>query len=230
MLLSLFFACSSQVLDTHTRTLPAEALTGLRFDISAGDAIFIAEEGADAITAEATVGAIVGPGHEPCDVMAAFTFVLDERGDEAVLEVGFEGAEHMGAWADLVVTGPPHLILTGEDSSGDLEIVDFAGLTLTEGSGDTSVFNISGDVDIEDDSGDLWIDGVGGDLMVIDGSGDLNIYAVAGDVFIEDDSGDIRVDGVGGAVSVIDGSGDIRVSNAGSTDIIEDGSGDIRLD
>ncbi len=229
MLLPLLLACTSQILDTHTRVLPADALTGLRLDVSAGDAIFIAEEGATEITAAATVGAVVGPGHEPCDVMAAFTFVLDAYGDDAVLEVGFEGADHMGAWADLVVTGPPHLVLSGEDSSGDLEIDGFSGLTIIDGSGDTSIYGITGDVFVEDDSGDLWIDGVGGDLSVIDGSGDLNIFAVAGDVFIEDGSGDIRVDGVGGTVSVIDGSGDIRVSGASETEIIEDGSGDVRL-
>ena len=192
MLLPLLLGCSVHTLTTVEATLPADDLTALRFDVAAGDAYFAADPGTNQIYAQVTVGAMTGPGGDGCPVLDALVFVLEERDGEAVLTVDFEGPNHHGGWADVTVYAPPHLLLTGEDGSGDLSIQGFDDVDVVDGSGDTWIHQIGNNVVVNDTSGDLLIEAVDGSVTVTDTSGDIRVYGVEGDVDIDDESGDIK--------------------------------------
>jgi len=111
----------------------------------------------------------------------------------------------------------------------DLEVIVPAGMAggITDGSGAMSVRGL-GELSITDGSGEIRVEDLSGGLRVEDGSGSLTVTTVDGDVEIEDGSGDIQIRGVTGSVEIRDGSGGIDISDVGgSVRVPSDGSGSV---
>ena len=213
--LILGIGCTSQTLQTTTLSLSAEEvadLEGLWIDAEAGDLSVSGDPEATGIEVRARIGALLGPGQDPCFVTEGLSLSLarDTDAPTAGLRAHFEDEAAGVAWADLEVVLPSHLWVDLWDTSGDLHIRQVAGVSLVDTSGDVRLVQI------------------GGEVRVDDTSGDLSLSDIAGDVEIVDTSGDIRVDGAGDVV-IWDTSGDITVSQAASAEVREDTSGDVRI-
>lgn len=136
------------------------------------------------------------------------------------------------AYVDVTVHVPKTATLTIDDSSGDMDVSDVQGASITDSSGDQAVARIAGNVDIADGSGEIKVADVGGGLRLKDSSGDVDVSGVQGDVVVTvDSSGDLDIRKVTGGVHILsDSSGDIRVDNVKRDVIIdEDSSGGIRV-
>jgi DUF4097 and DUF4098 domain-containing protein YvlB len=133
------------------------------------------------------------------------------------------------AYIDIGIALPSNLPVEATDSSGDAEFDGLSALTLQDSSGDLNINNIAGLADVGDSSGDLNIDKAGS-VRVRDSSGDIEIEDVRSDVdIVIDSSGDMHVENVGGNVKVQqDSSGSIRIEDVkGSVSVDSDSSGDI---
>jgi DUF4097 and DUF4098 domain-containing protein YvlB len=136
------------------------------------------------------------------------------------------------AYIDVTVGVPKTATLTIDDSSGDMEVSDVQGASITDSSGDQALEHIAGDLDVSDSSGEIKIADVGGGLRLKDSSGDIDVNGVQGDVVVTvDSSGDLDIRKVTGGVHILsDSSGDIRIEDVKRDVIVdEDSSGGIRV-
>jgi len=136
------------------------------------------------------------------------------------------------AYMDVKIGVPKSATLKIDDSSGDMDVADVQGATITDSSGDQKLENIAGDLDVSDSSGEIKILKVGGGLRLKDSSGDVEVDGVQGDVMVEvDSSGDLDIRHVSGGVHVRnDSSGDIEIHDVKRDVLIdEDSSGGIRV-
>jgi hypothetical protein len=113
----------------------------------------------------------------------------------------------------------------------DIQVPQGINADITDGSGDTKIFNV-GSLEATDGSGSFLVDGAAGSVRVTDGSGDLRIENVGGDVTVTDGSGDMNVRNITGSFTVeSDGSGGIYATDVrGSVIVKHDGSGEIDVD
>lgn len=136
------------------------------------------------------------------------------------------------AYLDVTVAVPKTATVTIDDSSGDMEVSDVQGASITDSSGDQTVQRIAGDVDDADSSGEIRISDVGGGLRLKDSSGDIDVNGVQGDVVVTvDSSGDLDIRKVTGGVHILsDSSGDMRIEDVKRDVIVdEDSSGGIHV-
>lgn len=136
------------------------------------------------------------------------------------------------AYIDVTVGVPQMATLKIDDSSGDMEVSDVQGASITDSSGDQTLQHISGDLDVADSSGAIKIAGVGGGLRLKDSSGDVAVSDVQGDVVVTiDSSGDLDIRKVTGGVHILsDSSGAIEIQDVKrDVTIDDDSSGGIRV-
>ena len=155
---------------------------------------------------------------------------LERDGDRAELKAGFGSGwgRDVDAVIDLEVRMPARLNLSIDDGSGPVTVQNVAAMvTVDDGSGSIDLVD-TGDVDIDDGSGSITLENVGA-VRIDDGSGSITIAGATGDVYVEDGSGPIDIRGIRGSVTVDDGSGDIDVDDVELDLIIEEaGSGSLR--
>ncbi|HSL72646.1 MAG TPA: hypothetical protein VK864_20515 [Longimicrobiales bacterium] len=131
---------------------------------------------------------------------------------------------------DLWLEVPDWMLVGVDHEAGDIEVVDVAGASIYDDSGDIRLDRILGDVEINDGSGDLWLDEIAGDVWLFDESGSIDVREVSGGVEVAvDGSGDLWIRDVDDDVYIgEDGSGNILVENVGGDlTVIFDDSGSI---
>ncbi len=232
----------ARTIATEERDLSVGSAEALRFEVGDGDLEVLGDPSAAsiAVTVRLRTHSPIGSGDDAA--RAALVVRLEREGDEAVLVVAVEGAD--GYFADVLVTLPSGLPVSGRDGSGDVRVEGVASLALDDDSGGVIVRDVAGEVLLDDASGDVDVRGTG-PVALVDGTGDLRVAEVDGDVVLEDESGEIEVTDASGAVDITDdsggivvrrvagrvtvrdGSGDIDVSDVGSFELVEDGSGGV---
>jgi DUF4097 and DUF4098 domain-containing protein YvlB len=133
------------------------------------------------------------------------------------------------AWIDIGIAVPAGVPVDATDSSGDSRMEGLASLVMQDSSGDLEIRDVAGLVDVGDSSGDLSIERVGS-LRLQDSSGDISVDDVRQDVdVVNDSSGDMHIEAVGGYVRVEnDSSGEIRIEDVkGNVTVDTDSSGSI---
>lgn len=209
---------------TEERDLAAGSAEALRFEVGDGDLEVLGDPSAEQIlvTVQLRTHRLDEDGDDAA--RAALDVRLDREGDEAVLAVALEGVD--GYFADVLVTLPSGLAVSGRDGSGDVRVEGVARLALDDDSGGVLVRDVPGEVLLDDASGDVDL-GRTGPVSLVDGTGDLRVVDVQGDVVLVDDSGEIEVTDASGAVDITDDSGGIVVRRVGGRVTVRDGSGDI---
>ncbi|GAA1153707.1 DUF4097 family beta strand repeat-containing protein [Kribbella jejuensis] len=115
--------------------------------------------------------------------------------------------------ADYEVTVPRGTKVTGENSSGDIQISGVAGIDAKSTSGKIELRDVEGDVNLHVTSGDVSVHGLNGKLDVKANSGDI-------------EAKDLK----GGPVNVETTSGDMELTLAEANDVTAKGtSGDIEI-
>lgn len=208
---SLAQAESGKYTEVRDLTLPSAGITEFVIDAGAGSLVVTGVDGAGDITVTATI--IIEDKNEK-DAQKLIEKRLDLRlerdGDRAELDSGFESSWRWDGNAEINL---------------DVRMPATIALRVDDGSGSTTITDITGDVLVDDGSGSVQITNAGS-VTVDDGSGSIKISAASGDVYINDGSGTIEIQGVGGSVRIDDGSGNIRVDDVEKDLIIEDdGSG-----
>ena len=159
--------------------------------------------------------------------------VAERDGSRAIIESRIETrGRYRNARLDLDITVPDDLPLIIEDTSGDIELIDVAGVEIEDRSGDITVEGVSGDLRLHDSSGDVTLIDVSGAIRLDDGSGDVHIRNAASVTVDDDGSGDLEIEHIAGDVEIKDdGSGDIEVFDVGGDLTVRDsGSGDVDYD
>lgn len=200
---------------TEVRDLALET-TGLAefvIDAGAGSLVVTGVDGAAAIAVTATI-IIEDKSEEEAQKLIAkrLDLKLERDGDRAVLQSGFDSGWRWDANATI-----------------DLDVRMPAGLALQvdDGSGSTTITDVTADVFVDDGSGSVEITNTGS-VTVDDGSGSIIVRAASGDVYVNDGSGSIDIRGVGGSVRIDDGSGSIKVDDVeNDLIIVDDGSGTV---
>jgi hypothetical protein len=207
-------------------TLNVDSINALDVDAGSGSLKVYGKEGLNEIQASAEIFT-----SENLD----YTFTLIKQGDTAKLVAQHDASSGI-LWGknpriNVVVYVPKALMISIEDTSGDLIVADLDnGLSLNDSSGDIIVRNIKGNVDIDDRSGDISINEVEGGLWVDDSSGDIDINFTKGNVVIDDNSGGLFMQETTGDIRVEDNSGDINIVDTQGSISIDDGSGDISIE
>lgn len=208
---SLAQADSGKYTEVRDLTLQSAGLTEFVIDAGAGSLVVTGVDGTGDIMVTAT---IIIEDEDENDAQKLIEKRLDlqlERvGDRAVLESGFDSAWHWDGNATINL---------------DVRMPAGIALRVNDGSGSTTITDVTGDVLVDDGSGSLLVTNAGS-VTVDDGSGSIRVSDASGDVYINDGSGTIEIQGVGGSVRIDDGSGHIRVDDVEKDLIIEDdGSG-----
>ncbi|MFS0556678.1 DUF4097 family beta strand repeat-containing protein [Brevibacillus sp. 179-C9.3 HS] len=187
--------------------LSAESIEALDIVTDSGDLIVKGDEKATAIRVDADIKT---KNVKPEDIF----ITLEKDGNTATLrsemntDIGFNYVD-----MTLTVTVPAQLPIT-----------------LTDGSGDIDMTELTGKITIEDDSGDIRLTNTGGETEIRDQSGDIRIKDASALKLIEDDSGDIFMENTGGNVEIHDQSGDMVIRNHKGDMKISDESGDMVID
>jgi len=214
LLASFSGAAAGDYTEVRDLTLDAGNLEKLIIDAGAGSLDVTGVVGLDRVEVRAT---IVIPDVDDDDgkkiVAKELNLSLSQVGEAAKLKSLFE----RGLWGngssnriELEVRAPASLAVAIDDSSGSMDVSDFAA-----------------NVWIDDSSGSIDVRRVG-NLRIHDGSGSIDVVGVTGDVHVDDGSGGITIDAVSGSVTIDDGSGSIRVSDvAQDLIILDDGSGSV---
>ncbi len=200
--------------ESRDLSLPAGGLELLVIDVGAGSLDVRGVAGQDTIDVRATIVVYEADEDEGRKFASKRVDIsLERKGDAAHLVTRIRQPRMgwgSGGSVDVEVTAPPTLALRIDDSSGSLDVADFAA-----------------DVAIEDGSGSIDVRNVA-NLSIDDGSGSIDVAGVAGDVYVNDGSGSIEIEAVDGSVTIDDGSGSIRVKHVGQDLIIvESGSGSV---
>jgi len=209
--MSLAQAESGNYTEVRDLTLQSAGLTEFVIDAGAGSLSVTGVDSDGDILVKAT---IIIEGEDEADarklIEKRLKLRLESDGDRAELESGFESSWRWDGNATI-----------------DLDVHMPAGMALRvdDGSGSTTITDVTGDVFVDDGSGSLQVTNAGS-VTVDDGSGSIRVSAASGDVYINDGSGTIEIRGVGGSVRIDDGSGHITVDDVEKDLIIEDdGSG-----
>lgn len=208
---SLAQADSGKYTEVRDLTLQSTGVTEFVIDAGAGSLVVTGVDGTGDIMVTATI--IIEDENENDAqklIEKRLDLQLERDGDRAKLKSGFDSS-----W------------LWDGNATINLDVRMPAGIALRvdDGSGSTTITNVTGDVFVDDGSGSLLVTNAGS-VTVDDGSGSIKISAASGDVYINDGSGTIEIQGVGGSVRIDDGSGHIRVDDVEKDLIIEDdGSG-----
>jgi hypothetical protein len=139
-------------------------------------------------------------------------FVVEQRGDEIVIEP--ERSTGWGRWssADVVVEIGEAAVLRARLASGDLAAaVDLAEASVDTAAGDLRLGDVAGPVAVKSASGDVRIGRIGGRAVLTAASGDLIAAEIGGALEVRTASGDLQVGRVEGDVSVRTASGDLRI-------------------
>lgn len=106
-----------------------------------------------------------------------------------------------------------------------------AQLTVSTGSGDLRILNISGSTTASTGSGDIHATGLGGHVILRTGSGDIHAgFNNANDINISTGTGDIILKHAQGILTARTGTGDVHVSGTPSGGWnIKTGTGDVTL-
>ncbi len=207
--------------------LPADGLTTLDIVVGPGDLRVEGVEGLEEIRVEVRIYTQLADCDSDAEILDSMDYELYASDDgQARLWVDMDD-EWMSYWADVTVQAPAGMALEIRDGMGDIDVRDFASLTLDDENGDVDIEFIAGDVTIEDGTGDLTLLHVGGAVSINDGNGDLDIRDVAGPLELFDGTGDTWIEDVRADVLVEDGSGDLDLRLIDGDVIIDDGTGDI---
>jgi DUF4097 and DUF4098 domain-containing protein YvlB len=125
--------------------------------------------------------------------------------------------------ADFEVTVPRGTKVTGENGSGDLEIVGVAGVDAKSRSGKVELRDVAGDVDLDVTSGDISVQDLTGKLDVTANSGDIeakglkggavNVETTSGDIELDlTDANDVHAKGTSGDIEISAPTGDYKVT------------------
>lgn len=137
-----------------------------------------------------------------------------------------------GCSVDYTVTVPKGTEVTGQSSSGDVQVRDLtAPVNVKLSSGDLEASNIEGSFHAELSSGSVSLEKINGDVDVRTTSGDISLNEVTGKTKLEATSGEIDGDLRGsGAVEARTTSGDIELQVADAKSVqAEATSGSIQL-
>ena len=165
------------------------------------------------------------------DLVAATT--IEQHGNEIVVIVPKRFGNLLGRSTDLALTvsAPHDTALVMSSSSADIVATGrYATSTVTTGSGDVDIDQLSDSADVRSGSGVVRVRSVTGDLKVLNGSGDIEVGAVGGSASVQTGSGDVTVASGGAALDVKSGSGDVSVGSAPADLRIRTASGDIAID
>jgi len=186
----------------------------------------------DAVDGDRTVVTITpAAGHSDARQQALAGAVVEQRGDQIVVEVprrsvGFLGRGSALAISVLVPAGSTAEVFT---DSADLRTTGLLGAVHAKsGSGDL-VIEHAGEVSTHTGSGNTAVTRADGPVQVRSGSGDVAVHAAAGGCSVSTGSGDIRVERAEGPVQINTGSGDVTVDDAGSNVAVSTASGDHHL-
>ena len=138
-------------------------------------------------------------------------FVVEQRGDEVVVEP--ERSSGWGRWsaADVVVEVGEPAVLRARLASGDLAAAaDLAEASVDTAAGDVRLGDVTGAVAVKSASGDVRLGRVGR-VSLTAASGDLVADEIGGTLEAKTASGDLQVGRAGGDVSVRTASGDLRI-------------------
>ncbi|MEU8222230.1 DUF4097 family beta strand repeat-containing protein [Kribbella sp. NPDC048915] len=144
-------------------------------------------------------------------------FWFFKRGDAYSVQDGVLKLDGDCGWqctADFEVTVPRGTKVTGENGSGDLELVGVAGVDAKSRSGEVELREIDGDVKLDVTSGDITVQSLFGKLELKANSGDIEATGLkGGPVNVETTSGDIEVElAEANDVTVKGTSGDIEIT------------------
>ncbi len=200
----------------------AKGATAVRIDVGAG---FLHVRGKEGLSEVRATG---NACHERESKLDEVELVGRRSGDKVVIETRMPSDGNCRI--DVTIEVPSDLLVTLDDSSGELSLSNVAGADIEDSSGEIEVSDIAGDLTIDDSSGEIEVRNVTGSIRLNDSSGEIDVAKVDGDVLIENDSsGDIRVSDVGGNLRIReDSSGSIRaVRITGDFIVDRDGSGGI---
>ncbi len=208
---SLAQADSKNYTEVRDLALDTAGLTEFVIDAGAGSLVVTGVDDVAGIAVTATI-IIEDKNEEEAQKLIAkrLDLKLERDGDRAELTSGFDSG---WGW--------------NGDAAIDLDVRMPAGIALRvdDGSGSTTITDVTGDVLVDDGSGSVRVTNAGS-VTVDDGSGSIRVIAASGDVYINDGSGSIEIRGVGGSVRIDDGSGSIKVDDVEKDLIIvDDGSG-----
>lgn len=213
---------------TRNVDIEARGLNKLVVEAGAGDLKINGVQGAQRVHG---LGEACAESRERLDAIR-----LDARRDGDTLFVravlNDSHAKRHGDWMDISLDVPSNLVLSVDDSSGDLFIGNVAGLRVHDSSGDQVIRDLSGNVEVSDSSGDIEIKNVRGNVSVTDSSGDVVIADVNGNVSVPvDSSGGLSFRRIHGEVHISsDSSGDISIADVNKDVVIDnDSAGDIRV-
>jgi DUF4097 and DUF4098 domain-containing protein YvlB len=191
--------------------IDATSLTDLMVDAGAGELTIIGAQ-VDQISVTATIVVDDNERDARKTIERELVLTLDRSGKRANLISHFESS----GWSS-GNSGVVHL---------DVKVPSHLNLQVEDGSGGTTIREVSGIIQVDDGSGALEITDSGGTVTIDDGSGSVTLARIAGDVSISDGSGDIRIRTVSGSVRVEDGSGSIDISDVAQNLLLEEtGSG-----
>ena len=173
----------------------------------------------DAVDGDRTVVTITpAAGHSDARQEALAGAVVEQRGDQIVVEVPRRSVGFLGRGSDLAISVlvPPGSTAEVFTDSADLRTTGLLGAVHAKsGSGDL-VIEHAGEVSTHTGSGNTAVTRADGPVQVRSGSGDVAVHAAAGGCSVSTGSGDIRVERAEGPVQINTGSGDVTVDDAGS--------------
>jgi len=215
-------------------TLPVNGAKRIVIRVGPGDLVVRGVKSGAAVTAH---GKACAPTE---DQLAKTAIDISRDGDSVLIATAIPTAKSRPGtlwgtaepYIDVEIDLPAEIPISLDDGPGDARVINIAGGTIRDTSGDLTIDGVSGDLDVVDSSGDININGVGGKLSMDDSSGDINIRNVKGAVLIRNDSsGDINVTNAGADVTIAnDSSGDVDINGVGGSFTLGNkGSGEVSV-
>ncbi|GAA3081805.1 hypothetical protein JOF29_004668 [Kribbella aluminosa] len=154
------------------------------------------------------------------------TFWFFKHGDAYSVHDGVLKLDGNCGWqcsADYEVTVPRGTKVTGENGSGDVQLIGVGGVDTKSTSGKLELRDIDGDVNLDLTSGDVSVQGLNGKLNVKANSGDIqgrdlkggpvDVQTTSGDIELNlAEANDVNVKGTSGDIAIIAPGTDYKVS------------------